>query len=95
MTQEKLNQILTEIIVSAEAALTVQAAKLINFRCTHEDLKLNIKKEELTHIGALLYHMVLTAAEAIENTEATLFPDDEQEKSPSDTSAQAASGEPD
>ena len=95
MKQEKLNQALTEIIISAEAALTVQAAKLIDLRCKYEDLKLNIKKEELLHIGALIYQMVLTAAEAIENTEATLFPDDEQEKSPSDDSAQAASAKAD
>lgn len=95
MKQEKLNQALTEIIISAEAALTVQAAQLIDLRCKYEDLKLNIKKEELLHIGALIYQMVLTAAEAIENTEATLFPDDEQEKSPSDDSAQAASAKAD
>ena len=95
MTQEELNQKLIETITEVEAALTVQAAALINLRYKYKDLRLNVKKEELIHIGKLLCFMVLTVAEAIENTEATLFPDDEQEKSPSDESAQAASGNPD
>ena len=68
MKQEKLNQTLTEIIISAEAALTVQAAQLIDLRCKYEGLKLNIKKEELLHIGALICQMVLTRSGRVRRT---------------------------
>ena len=95
MTQAELNQKLTELIITAESLLTVKAAELISLRSKYEDLKLNVKKEQLTHICGSLYLMVRIVEETMEITSATLFPDGEHEKSPSDTSAQAASGEPD
>lgn len=95
MNQKQLNEELLEALAETTGNLAKELLRLHFAAIEYALYMRDITFDELTQISERLLIMTSSVRKCIDQTSEALFPDNEQEKSLSDSSTQAASAEAD